>query len=67
MWPGVTSMKEFKPATFPKWQRVDLKKVIPQMEDPQALDLLQCLLTYDPVERISAKNAMNHPFFHSMK
>ncbi len=66
-WPGVTSMKEFKPATFPKWQRQDLKKVVPSMEDPAALSLLEYLLTYDPVERISAKNALSHAYFDPLK
>jgi serine/threonine protein kinase len=28
-----------------------------------AIDLLKLLLTYDPNERISAKDALNHPFF----
>lgn len=30
---------------------------------PEALDLVAKLLTFDPVQRISAKEALNHPFF----
>lgn len=27
------------------------------------LDLLSCLLTYDPTQRITAEEAMEHPYF----
>lgn len=27
-------------------------------------DLLQCMLTYDPAKRISAEDALRHPYFH---
>ena len=67
LWPGVTSMKEFKPATFPKWQRQSMQKLIPGLDDELAADLINKMLVYDPVDRISAKNALTHPFFDPLK
>jgi len=61
IWHGCTSLPEFK-ASFPQWKKVELNKIIPNA-DSQALDLLQRMLVYEPVQRISAKEAVNHPFF----
>lgn len=32
-----------------------------------AIDLLQKMLRFNPRERITARDAMDHPFFHSLK
>lgn len=32
VWPGVTSMPDYKP-TFPKWARQDLSKVVPLLDE----------------------------------
>lgn len=34
--------------------------------DPEALDLMQKLLTYDPEIRLSASEALTHPFFKDL-
>jgi len=65
IWLGCTSLPEFK-ASFPQWKKVELNKIIPN-GDSQALDLLQRMLVYEPVQRISAKEAVNHPFFRDLK
>ena len=31
------------------------------------LDLLNKMLTFDPSERIKAKDALNHPYFNDLK
>jgi len=61
VWPGVTSLPDFK-TTFPQWQPKPLESIAPAL-DPEGLDLLGRLITYDPVERLSAKRAVNHPYF----
>lgn len=38
VWPGVTSMPDYKPS-FPKWARQDLSKVVPPL-DEDGRDLL---------------------------
>uniref|UniRef100_A0A672QV96 cyclin-dependent kinase n=1 Tax=Sinocyclocheilus grahami TaxID=75366 RepID=A0A672QV96_SINGR len=64
IWPGVTSMPDYKPS-FPKWARQDLSKVVPPL-DEDGRDLLGQMLIYDPNKRISAKNALVHRFFRDV-
>uniref|UniRef100_A0AAR2KYX7 cyclin-dependent kinase n=1 Tax=Pygocentrus nattereri TaxID=42514 RepID=A0AAR2KYX7_PYGNA len=64
MWPGVTSMPDYKPS-FPKWALQDLAKVVPPLEE-DGRDLLGQMLNYDPNKRISAKNALVHRFFRDV-
>ena len=61
VWPGVASYPDFKPS-FPKWQR-DWSLPLCSNLDDQGLDLLEMMLMYDPAGRISAKQAVNHPYF----
>ncbi|PHH66581.1 hypothetical protein CDD81_7056 [Ophiocordyceps australis] len=65
MWPGVTSYPDFK-SSFPKWQR-DYNLSLCSNLDDAGLDLLEMMLAYDPVTRISAKQACNHAYFESFK
>lgn len=60
-WPGVTSFPDFKPS-FPKWARTDIADVVKTLDDV-GLDLLDALLVYDPANRLSAKQAVIHPYF----
>ncbi|GAA6012978.1 hypothetical protein JCM10207_008401 [Rhodosporidiobolus poonsookiae] len=62
-WPGLTQMPDFK-GSFPRWRPAELPKVLPEM-DGQALHLLNSMLQIDPERRISAKNALRHPYFHA--
>lgn len=61
VWPGVTSMPDYKPS-FPKWARQDLSKVVPIL-DEDGRELLGEMLNYDPNKRLSAKNALVHRYF----
>lgn len=61
-WPGVTTFPDFK-ASFPKWSR-NFGKALVDGLDENGMDLLDGLLVYDPAGRISAKQALNHPYFH---
>lgn len=53
IWPGVTTLKDWKP-TFPQWPRLDLKATLPSLDD-DGLNLLSQMIEYDPAKRISAK------------
>ncbi|KAJ6125918.1 Cyclin-dependent kinase 1 [Penicillium samsonianum] len=60
MWPGVTSLPSYE-MTFPKWKRPSTP-IVPGLRR-DGLELLQALLEYDPVHRLSAKQACMHPYF----
>lgn len=63
-WPKCTTLPHFKP-TFPKWQRQPIENVLPGV-DPLALDLLEKMLVYEPRRRLSAKQALQHPYFDEL-
>ncbi|XP_039944404.1 cyclin-dependent kinase 2 isoform X2 [Hirundo rustica] len=63
-WPGVSALPDYK-ATFPRWARQDLAKVLPPLDD-EGRKLLAQMLHYDPNKRISAKAALGHPFFRDV-
>ncbi|KAL4247686.1 protein kinase superfamily protein [Abortiporus biennis] len=60
-WPGIRQLPDYKP-TFPQWSAQDLRKHVSLLDDA-GLDLLKLMLTYDTAKRISAKRALNHPYF----
>ncbi|KAL6865751.1 Cyclin-dependent kinase catalytic subunit [Amphichorda felina] len=61
VWPGVTSYPDYK-MTFPKWSR-DYDVPLCHNLDEEGLRLLESMVVYDPAGRISAKSAVNHPYF----
>eukprot|EP00112_Aurelia_sp_Birch-Aquarium-sp1_P010764 Seg229.13 transcript_id=Seg229.13/GoldUCD/mRNA.D3Y31 product="Cyclin-dependent kinase 1" protein_id=Seg229.13/GoldUCD/D3Y31 len=60
-WEGVETLPAYK-GEFPKWPRKDLSKLLPGL-DRVGIDLLERFLIYDPQSRISARKALNHPYF----
>jgi len=51
--------------TFPKWQcdaAENIRKVCKNFDD-QAIDLLQQMIHLEPGKRISARAALQHPYF----
>jgi len=60
-WKGVTKLKEYKDI-FPKWRSKDLGLICPALDD-NGIDLLKKMLAYDPIKRISAKDALKHLYF----
>lgn len=63
-WPGVSSLPDFKP-TFPKWQARSLATLVSEL-DASGVDLLGRMLALDPNRRISAKEALRHPWFNDL-
>ncbi|KAE8663737.1 Cyclin-dependent kinase B1-1 [Hibiscus syriacus] len=62
-WPGVTALRDWH--VYPRWEPQSLDRVVPSLS-PDGVDLLSKMLKYDPAERISAKAAMDHPYFDSL-
>jgi len=63
-WPGLHNLPDFKP-TFPKWQRrpwTEVRNTAPQLGS-NGTQLLDEMLRYDPQRRISARQALSHPYF----
>lgn len=60
-WPNISSQPNYKP-DFPVYPPQDLRKIIPQI-DNAALDLLMGLLQMMPEKRLTAEQALQHPWF----
>ncbi|KAL1935248.1 hypothetical protein VTP01DRAFT_4388 [Rhizomucor pusillus] len=64
-WPGVSKLPEYKP-DFEMFARIPLENLVPKL-DPLGVDLLKQLLQYPPEKRITAKDALNHPYFDELR
>ncbi|KAL3837227.1 hypothetical protein ACJMK2_022597 [Sinanodonta woodiana] len=64
LWPGVSQLPDYK-STFPRWASQDVGNIVPHLS-AEGKDLLQKMLKYEPSQRISAKAALSHPFFHDV-
>ncbi|KAI9197403.1 kinase-like domain-containing protein [Polychytrium aggregatum] len=64
-WPGVSSLPDYKP-NFPTWKREGFRRLESYL-DADGIDLLSKMLVYNPADRISAKRALEHPYFKSMQ
>ena len=66
-WPGVSKLPDFNAKKFPKWKPKNLKKVVSykgsQIISDEGIDLLSKMLQLDPRKRISARRALEHPWF----
>lgn len=49
---------------FPRYPKIPFQQVLPKAS-PQAIDLLERLLQFDPSKRITAAEALTHPYFTS--
>ncbi|XP_011301835.1 cyclin-dependent kinase 1 [Fopius arisanus] len=63
-WPGVTQLADYK-ATFPNWTTNHLATQVKPLNE-KGLDLLQAMLIYNPEKRISARAALEHPYFDDL-
>lgn len=60
-WPGISQLPEYKP-NFQVYATQDLRHIFPQV-DTMGLHLLNSMLQLRPDMRISAKGALQHPWF----
>eukprot|EP00250_Pteridium_aquilinum_P026147 c3241_g1_i1 orf=403-1314(-) len=63
IWPGVSRMRDWH--DYPQWKPQKLSNIVPNL-DTDGMDLLSSMLQYDPAKRITAKEALQHPFFHDI-
>lgn len=63
VWPGVTHLPDYN-VGFPMWQRQPFSNALAKHE---AYPLVKSILVYDPAERVSARDAMKHPYFNDHK
>lgn len=60
-WAGVSNLPDYSGA-FPQWKPEPLSRFLPGVE-VEGVDLLQRMLVYDPLNRISAQAALDHSYF----
>ena len=63
-WPGISKLPEYK-LTFPQFHERGLA-YYNEYIDEVGLDLLGKMIQLDPAKRISAKRALEHPFFDDL-
>ncbi|XP_035676729.1 cyclin-dependent kinase 20-like [Branchiostoma floridae] len=62
IWPGMSELPDYNKITFPENPPIPLEVVVPDAS-PQAIDLLKRFLVYPSSQRVSAKEALLHPYF----
>jgi len=65
-WPGVTELPEWANTDFPKYKPTSLREICLTLE-PQGHDLLLKMLEMNPIARISAAEALAHPYFDNVR
>lgn len=63
-WPGVVELPEWK-SNYPKYEPMNWSKVVPTL-CPLGIDLLSKMLKYDPLQRLSARQAVEHEYFNDI-
>ena len=58
VWPDIASLAHYKD-TFPKWESTNPESIFPNLEI-NGIHLLTRMLCYDPIKRITAKQALLH-------
>ena len=60
--PGLLSLPHWR-NSFPEWEKVPFKVLMPPSICVQGVNLIENLLVYNPMIRLSALTALEHPFF----
>ncbi|CAM0137970.1 unnamed protein product [Umbelopsis sp. WA50703] len=64
-WPGVSRLPEYK-RDFEIFGRIPIESLLPKL-DPLGIDLLKRLIEYVPEKRLSANEALRHPYFDDLR
>ena len=69
-WPGITDLTGYK-SDFPQCEKEKISNYLKNAEgkvllDDEGIDLLEMMLVHDPSKRISAKDALKHPFLRDV-
>lgn len=66
-WAGVERLQYYR-RDFPRWQPKDWAQLVPRLaRDPAGADLLASMLSYNPESRITAGQALKHPWFEDIR
>jgi len=62
-YPGIVDLPEYSPDILPQYPPPkNISSLVPTL-DAEGVDLFSHMIRYDPAKRISAAEALNHPFF----
>ncbi|KAL9560279.1 hypothetical protein MBANPS3_000006 [Mucor bainieri] len=64
-WPKVSQLPEYK-RDFEIFPKIQLETLLPKV-DHLGIDLLKRLLEYPPEKRITASDALQHPYFDELR
>uniref|UniRef100_A0A8B9LGV0 cyclin-dependent kinase n=1 Tax=Astyanax mexicanus TaxID=7994 RepID=A0A8B9LGV0_ASTMX len=67
-WPGVSTSEEFRTYNFPRYRTEPLVNHAPRsvLIDSDGHDLINQLLQFEAKRRVSAEEALRHPYFRSL-
>ena len=64
-WPGISNLEHWNELNFPKFRPKPLRHRVPNL-GKDGLDLLSKMLRYEPSERITAREALEHEYFRDL-
>lgn len=63
-WPGISHLADFGKIMFREKPKRDFRTMFPSWS-PEAIDLFEKFIVYEPTKRISAREALHHPWFNT--